>query len=294
MMAFPQLFGAIRLFAADDGEQLILRFLFWNIRSQPLQRLIAACAAEQRADVVMMTECGIIADDLEREFGLAGSPGLISDGTSSASNIRVFSRFPLHSVYDDANNHVAIRRLIVRRRHQVLLVIVHLQSKRNWRDNDQLQGASRLARSIHEWEQKFARAPVLVVGDLNMNPFEPGIVGSEGLHAVMTRDIAKRGGRIVDGEHRSFLYNPMWRFFGERSDGPPGTYYYEASGIPTSYYWNIFDQVLVRPALVNKLKDVRIIDKIGAIPLLDDRGVPDATAGSDHLPLVFTLDFSEV
>ena len=122
-----------------------------------------------------------------------------------------------------------------------------------------------------------------------MNPFEPGVVGSEGLHAVMTARIACTDGRIVDGEYRRFFYNPMWRFFGERSEGPPGTHYFSASGKPIAYYWNIFDQVMVRPSLAKSLEDVKILHNVRGVSLLDVDGVPDPKIGSDHLPLLFSL-----
>ncbi len=84
-------------------------------------------------------------------------------------------------------------------------------------------------------------------------------------------------------------YNPMWRFFGERADGPPGTHFYAAGGKPIAYFWNMFDQVLVRPDLIDALVEVAIIDRIGGTSLLNAAGQPDVGVGSDHLPLVFVL-----
>ena len=62
-----------------------------------------------------------------------------------------------------------------------------------------------------------------------MNPFEEGVVGAKGLHAVMTRRIAAKGSRVVQGKEYPFFYNPMWGLFGDRQDSPSGTYYYSAS-----------------------------------------------------------------
>lgn len=123
-----------------------------------------------------------------------------------------------------------------------------------------------------------------------MNPFESGVVSSEGLHAMMTKRIARAGSRKVSGENRPFFYNPMWRFFGERPDAPPGTYYYPASGKVIAFHWNIFDQVLLRPELMDCLKDVRILDRIGPMPLLKDQ-IPVHDVGSDHLPVLFVLEY---
>ncbi|MHC4430644.1 MAG: hypothetical protein ACYTBS_02275, partial [Planctomycetota bacterium] len=89
-----------------------------------------------------------------------------------------------------------------------------------------------------------------------MNPFEHGIVGAAGIHAVSDRSIAARGTRKVGGEDRRFFYNPMWSYFGDVSPGPPGTYFYD-TGTQVNLYWNIFDQVLILAE--SKIPDMDLI-----------------------------------
>jgi hypothetical protein len=129
----------------------------------------------------------------------------------------------------------------------------------------------------------------MLVGDLNMNPFEAGVVGAHGLHAVMTRADARRVERSIQGVAYRFFYNPMWGHFGDRSAGPPGTYYLKASK-PINYFWNIYDQVLLRPALLESLTSLEIVDSDGSNSLVTENGVPDSERGSDHLPILFRLD----
>jgi hypothetical protein len=85
----------------------------------------------------------------------------------------------------------------------------------------------------------------------------------------------------------------MWRFFGERPHKPSGTYYYERAE-HVVYFWNIFDQVLVRPSLIDGLNDdaIRVIDAIGATSLTHPDGRPNRDVGSDHLPVFFELGIS--
>ena len=87
------------------------------------------------------------------------------------------------------------------------------------------------------------------------------------------------------------FYNPMWGRFGDESVGPPGTYYYSSSD-NLSYFWNIFDQVLIRPVLMPFFNEERmkVLTRVGDKSLLTTNGLPDADAVSDHLPLVFRLD----
>jgi endonuclease/exonuclease/phosphatase family metal-dependent hydrolase len=156
---------------------------------------------------------------------------------------------------------------------------------------DQILGSTRLAGYIRHAEHKVGHARTVVIGDFNMNPFEAGVVGSEGLHAVMDRRIAATSSRKVQGETRDYFYNPMWANFGDAGSTPPGTYFYDASGREVNYFWNMFDQILVRPALLPCLStdSVSVVTEIEGDSLLDERGRPDREIGSDHLPVVLRL-----
>jgi len=122
-----------------------------------------------------------------------------------------------------------------------------------------------------------------------MNPFDPGMTSSYKLHAVMSRTVARAGQRKVQGKVCRYFYNPMWSCFGDRNPGPPGTYYYAAS-TPVSYFWHMWDQVLLRPSIMDALMEVRILDSLdddGRGSLLDGNGRPTL---SDHLPILFRLN----
>ena len=144
---------------------------------------------------------------------------------------------------------------------------------------------------ISQAEKQVGHYRTVLVGDLNMNPFEDGVVGANGLHAVMSRRIAERQKRTVQNREYQFFYNPMWNFFGDETSGPPGTYYYSNSEYVV-YFWNMFDQVLIRPQLLDRFKstDLKIVHCIDTISLLSSSGIPDKYSKSDHLPIVFILN----
>jgi hypothetical protein len=116
------------------------------------------------------------------------------------------------------------------------------------------------------------------------------MVGADALHAVMSRHIAARATRLVAGEERRFFYNPMWNHFGDHPPCPPGTYYYRGSN-QVVFFWNMFDQVLIRPDLLEFFRDedLSILDSAGGTQLLTAGGTPDTSIGSDHLPILFRL-----
>ena len=127
-----------------------------------------------------------------------------------------------------------------------------------------------------------------------MNPFEAGMVGASGLHATMDRTVALRGSRTIRGKDYPFFYNPMWNYFGDENKAVSGTHYYERNEHRV-YFWNMFDQVLLRPALIPHLRNpgVRILTEAGGVSLLSGSGRPNKSVGSDHLPILFSLNLME-
>jgi hypothetical protein len=129
------------------------------------------------------------------------------------------------------------------------------------------------------------------MGDLNMNPFEAGMVAARGgLHAVASRRIAARNTRRVQREDYKFFYNPMWNYLGDRAE-TGGTFYFEHAE-PVCYFWNMYDQVLLRPDLLEGFspEHVRIVTDVRGVSLLEgDR--PDKEMASDHLPVLLELNF---
>jgi hypothetical protein len=184
-----------------------------------------------------------------------------------------------------------IRHLLVPGHCSVILAAVHFPSKLFWNDGSQALECTEFARTIIEVESEVGHDRTVLVGDLNMNPFESGMVGAVGLNATMVRERALREFRVVQGRQYPFFYNPMWGHFGDRDPNPAGTYYRD-SGQHVNYYWNMFDQVLIRPSLLGMFPadGVEIVTHAGRTPLLTSSGVSNRAIGSDHLPLLFTLE----
>jgi hypothetical protein len=152
-----------------------------------------------------------------------------------------------------------------------------------------------LIQHIRHVEEQNGHKRTIIVGDFNMNPFENGIMNANGLHSIMDRDIAKTGSREVLGAEYEFFYNPMWFFFGDLGrGGVNGTHYYNTSTY-LNHFWNMYDQVLVRPDLINNFDDnnLFIIENINGVSLTkvvrSTLRIDDEI--SDHLPLKFKLNF---
>lgn len=84
------------------------------------------------------------------------------------------------------------------------------------------------------------------------------------------------------------FYNPMWNFLGDFRE-PYGTYYH-SSADTVNPYWNIYDQVIIRPAMRKRFVDdnLKIITETATVSLLDKNKHPDREI-SDHLPITFEI-----
>lgn len=105
----------------------------------------------------------------------------------------------------------------------------------------------------------------LVVRTLQIPRFRSAIlVAMIHFQAVMSRQVAQLRTRKLQEREYPFFYNPMWSLLGDATPGPPGTYYYSPSG-HASYYWHTFDQVLLRPDLLDVFenRDLHILDTDG-------------------------------
>lgn len=269
---------------------MLTRLLFWNIRRRPISGLITRIARELDLDLMVLAECGQDSSMLVGSLN-AAKIGRFWAPHPLAGSLQTFTRLSRSDVsptFDDPNGHLSITEFHRDIGPNILLAAVHFQSKLFWGPEDQTLHATHLSRRIREQEIELGHRRTIVIGDLNMNPFEPGVVAAHALHAVMTRDFASVQERTVDSESFTMFYNPMWRFFGDDRGAPPGTFWFRPSR-PLVYDWNLFDQVLLRPDLMHALAKVQIVDRVDGLSLLLN-GRPDPKVGSDHLPLFVGID----
>jgi exonuclease III len=269
----------------------MLSLLFWNIAKNAIIKRVALVASHYNVDVLVLAECAAQPADVLAELNTSGGTPYCFP-QSESRKILIFTRLEESSLIDHYNNpdgSVTIRRLKLKTFPQILLVAAHLPSKLSWDPDDQEEAAKELAREIEDAESARRHERTILLADLNMNPFEPGVVMNSALHAVMTRDRARERDRVVRNRAFRFFYNPMWGLFGDLTTGPPGTIHYSAAK-PVCYFWNMFDQVLLRPDLMDKLVSITILDSDGTDSLLTDGGFPDKGGASDHLPVLVQLD----
>lgn len=265
---------------------------FWNINRNVDVELISNLCTEHHLDILLLAEIGA-ASPIAIANAIIGRSGRVYTYVNPQSfRIKIFSALGGAAITPliDHQYFSAIK-VDPPLGPEYILVGLHLPSKLNQSADDQAIIAQRVSSRIAVLEEIHGIEKTIVVGDFNMNPFEHGLVNSDGFHAVMDRSVATRGARTVLFESKKFFYNPMWSLHGDANAGPSGSYFHQASS-PLCYFWNLFDQAIFRPELLRYLPavPVTVIDKIGDVNLLS-AGVPNHEI-SDHLPikLVFKSD----
>jgi hypothetical protein len=266
-------------------------FLFWNLNKKRIERLVANLAELHEVDVLILTECEIPAHVMLEALNAGASP-MFHLTDSQRQEIVIYTRFSsefLQKKFDSPR--LTVRRLRLPGADEILLAAVHSPSKVNWRDASQSAECYELSSNIRRIEDEVGHRRTVLVGDFNMNPFEDGMVAANGLNAVMARMVAARETRTVQARQYPFFYNPMWGHFGDVTGSPSGTFYYGTSE-HVAYFWNMFDQVLIRPGLLSIFRNegLKILSNSGEISFLTVKGLPNISVASDHLPILFQLD----
>jgi len=268
--------------------------LFWNAKKQQDSDLLSQMALEFDVKLLLIAELGISPAKVLLSLNKSGTRFRFHPSVDGIEQVAVFSVFPRRCIKQRRD----FRRLRILHIQPVwgfdfLLAVAHLHSKLYLTDDDQSQLYTEYSKVIHEEEDRVGHTRTVLVGDLNMSPFEKGMVSGHGFHAVNSRTKAESRVRsIVGAESRRFFYNPMWRFLGERGEHPPGTYHYSGNR-PIEFFWYAFDQVLVRPDLLPSFDDdlLKIVQSVNGESLLSRSGIPNRRKYSDHLPIVFSLDY---
>lgn len=260
-----------------------MRFLFWNTNGKhDINGILCGAIIERKANIVILAEYKDVIEDLLYNLSLNGIimkmyPAIGCERITilgTVSNVRQSrqSRYYSMQIIDD----------------KFLLCGVHLPSQLQTDENTQLVAFQSVVHDIELAEQESGLISSIVVGDFNRNPYEEGCLGAMYFHGIPVANDAKKLSRTVLGNAYKMFYNPMWNLLGD-FNYPPGTYYYTGNK-EKNEFWNMFDQVIIRPQLRERFveEELRIVIKVKDQSLLNKNRHPNKSI-SDHLPIAFEL-----
>ncbi|KMW10661.1 MULTISPECIES: hypothetical protein [Lachnospiraceae] len=169
--------------------------------------------------------------------------------------------------------------------YKMLVAMIHNISKYRATEEEQSENLRQLHEDVIIAENEQGTRNAVVIGDLNVNPFEKACVAANTMHAIPYASEVSSAGRLVQQRMYREFYNPMWGLLGKRNS-PQGTMFYNNGGI-INYFWHIVDQFLVRPEMIDALNEDSIEIVIGTKTenFLKKNGRPDPKRYSDHLPI---------
>ncbi|MGG1555439.1 hypothetical protein [Paenibacillus ferrarius] len=265
--------------------------MFWNIMKKDLTSDIRALCEENEIHFLLLAEAQAI-----NKTGLETELKTISNDYKLATVIdtaKVFCWHKLNNVRAVKDDNYYSAYVLDDGQEEILIVGIHAPSKIHMESSEQALFITRIIMDIKQLEDQLNITNTMVVGDFNMDPFEAGMVASESFHAIFCDTTARRGSRSVNNQNRRFFFNPMWHLHANRDLPTKGSYYFGNGGI-MSYFWHMFDQVIIRPEILDRFNfdSLKIITRIESIgkSLLDANGRPNKTEASDHLPISFSIN----
>lgn len=273
-----------------------MRILFWNTNKKSFIGDIIQLTKDQDVDFFVLAECPLSSDYIAKELTKSTKRKFYSLSSKIENRkFKIVSRFKIEIITnfdkDYGKKSWTINKIKFPGNSYLSIIAVHLPSKLYWDDHSLSMEAINLMKQIRNYEIKNGKN-TLVIGDFNMNPYDIGMTSTLGLHGEKHRDISKKRGRVVHGEYYDYFYNPMWNLLGDNNENF-GSYYFPKS-VHNNVKWNIIDQVLLRPSLIQFFDDkkIKIIKRIGKKALLDKKSNKINKLVSDHLPLFIQLNIS--
>lgn len=264
-----------------------MKFLFWNVAGRSVDNQIIDLAADVKPDFLVLAEYMADAMNLLKSMVNTGA-NLYLVPSIGCDRITIYSILSPNQIrHKREASRFTIKEVRAPGMKPLLLGLVHLPSKLHSPDCDQLYTAIGLRNEIEQAEIEAGHRNTVVLGDFNMNPFDDGMLFARALHAVSCLKIAERESRVVQGQSQNIFYNPSWNLLGDFNDSP-GTYFHKSPS-SLSLYWNMLDQVIMRPSIARGLDkaSLQIIRSAGGISLVTNQGLPVV---SDHLPIAFSID----
>lgn len=259
-----------------------MKVLFWNTHKNPnINNVLCEVIAENNISLVVLAEYEGEIYELLKELAEIGI-NMQEYLTAGCDRIKIIGIE--QNISPGLQTKYASFQII---NNKDILCCIHLPS-RLYSAGDGMRKITinNIMAGIAEIEEKVGTENTIILGDFNANPYDDECLEADKFHGIpYYKEAARKARTIADKEFKMF-YNPMWKFFGN-CEKPFGTYYYSGNNIKNTF-WNIYDQVIIRPSLKDRFLNLQILTETQNRYLLNDRGYPDKNI-SDHLPITFEI-----
>lgn len=272
-------------------EVVNIKYIFWNIKGKNLFEPIVQLILENNIDIIALTETNLLdVHCLINELRLNDQDWKLVE-ICPVSDIKLLAKWDIRiGVHQEAKRFSTYK--LYNENDLYLLNVLHLDSamyKDEYARSQKATNISQILRKTEESMFKNQEYKTITIGDFNLQPYSQGVIGYYGFNATMSKSKAKNISRKVDDEQKYFYFNPMWKLMGDNRL-VQGTYYNNSDQQDQSMFWYTFDQLLIRPFLIDKFNwdFFEIIEGTRNYSFIRN-GIINKKQYSDHLPLKFEI-----
>ena len=257
-----------------------MKIAFWNIKQNENLDHVVKLVDSVGPDVLFLAESSPEMVELLQDRYKTLGPGISSEPKIYGFAVSEQLKCSFDRKYQ---NRLFLYRLTWRK-EDFSLGVVHLPSKNHTTNLAQSHDAAKYAQEIRVYEKERKHKNTILIGDFNMNPFDPGMVLASVFNSVCSPAIALKQKRKVKDEYHDYFFNPSWKNYAGVGNEVYGTYYYHSCG-EDEFLWNNLDQALVRPSILQKYDPHFFVlhDVLGFDLRTKNNGV------SDHYPILLEL-----
>lgn len=263
-----------------------MNILVWNINvNAEMDDVIAESIKEHNVDILVIVEPHPWPNNLLLKINEAEN-NYYYNYSRECTHVNIFSRFnqPQLSLIKDYPRTTGWNYKSVMN-DSFNIIVTHFCDQFFNEDEDQQVEINKLIKEIEEIEDVSGCLKTILVGDLNIDPYNNLCLHSNYLNALMCRKTVKR---LKTRNGRKLFYNASWNLLGDRFH-TPGTFYRSTKG---GKRWSVLDQVLLRPELIDQFQvnSIKTLVKINDKQLVSKNDIPITKIYSDHLPVFFKLN----
>lgn len=260
-----------------------MKLLFWNMGGNDNVSLALSHMQDNDVGVAAFAEHfgakfsdGILRDSGYRVLGYGGCDKIVVLASESIEVLDCFeeSRFTVLAMESSEARFV--------------VAAAHLIDRMSAPDSAlRLRTIRKMMGVVHGSESALSINNTIAMGDFNANPYDKELLLPEAFNAMLFKGLLRsKSSRVWDGVDYPYFYNPTIHWLSE-DDGNYGSFYY-SSGDGTNPIWNCYDQMLVSPALMDRINGYSYLKRIGDEDLIAK--VRPRREISDHLPLFVDID----
>lgn len=265
-----------------------MNILFWNTHKNTYKENIDSCLIEliieNNCDIVLLAEYIDELNDLCFRLNVKSKESYtILPNNKGCDHIKglIKKKYFIGSLVETSRYQIS---KLETSSYKMIIGAIHNHSKPHSSEDKQRIELTALHHDIRQQEREHNTKNSVIIGDLNINPFDKICVEADSLFAIPYKNEMKETTAIRGGREYEKFYNPSWKFL-ESSTMPYTSYRYDTCDL-VDYYWNMFDQVIIRPQLIKAFdyENFRILTETQHHKLILNEK-PNINNYSDHLPI---------